>query len=507
LDYADLKRKSVRGGKVTFVSQGATAALTLVSTIILARLLAPEDYGVLAMVLAVTAFAGLFRDLGLSAAAVQKRTLSRAEQSNLFWINVGCGAVLTLGLAAAAPLVARFYGRPDVLGVTLVLSFTFVIASLGTQSGAALTRRMQFGRQATAMISGGLVNLLVAVILALQEQGYWALVWGRLSGQLVTSVALLALSSFRPTWPDRAVKMRALLRFGANVAAFDFINYFHRNLDNVLIGRFCGTDALGLYNRAYTLLMFPISNVRAPVNAVAFPALSRLQDSPHRFRTYYVRATSLIALLSMPLATFLFVAADPIIELALGAQWLGVSPIFSVLAIAAFIQPVAGFAGSLMLARGQGARYVQVGLCTTAVYVASFAIGLPWGPRGVAISYTLTNYLVLWPWMTWAFRDSPVSFGDFVNACAFPVLASATAGAGMLLVRPWLADAPAALQLVALFGVMAILGTGALFLTRPGRRHVSMVRDFFPAKKPHRPNRRPAPAGLSPAINPAEGGP
>lgn len=491
---------------MTFASQGATAALTLVSTVVLARLLAPDDYGVLAMVLAVTAFAGLFRDLGLSAAAVQKRTLSRAEQSNLFWINIGFGAVLTLGLALAAPLVARFYDRPDVLGVTLVLSTTFIIASLGTQSGAALMRQMQFGRQAAAMISGGVVNLLVAVLLALQELGYWALVWGRLSGQLVTSAALLTLSSFRPAWPDRRVKMRALLRFGANVAAFDLINYFHRNLDNVLIGRFCGTEALGLYNRAYTLLMFPISNVRAPVNAVAFPALSRLQDTPERFRAYYVRATSLIALLSMPLAALLFVAADPIIELALGEHWLGVSPIFSVLAIAAFIQPAAGFAGSLMLARGQGARYVQVGLCTTAVYVASFVIGLPWGPRGVAISYTLANYLVLWPWMAWAFRESPVSFGDFVSACAFPLLASATAGAGMLLLRPWLAEAPAALQLTALLGVMALIGAGALILTRAGRRHVAMVRDFFPGAKLRRRDRRSPPAGLSSVINPAESG-
>jgi PST family polysaccharide transporter len=347
---------------------------------------------------------------------------------------------------------------------------------------------------------------VVAVILALQEQGYWALVWGRLSGQLVTSVALLALSSFRPTWPDRRVKMRALLRFGANVAAFDFINYFHRNLDNVLIGRFCGTEALGLYNRAYTLLMFPISNVRVPVNAVAFPALSRLQDSPERFRAYYIRATSLIALLSMPLAAFLFVAADPIIALALGPHWLGVSPIFSVLAIAAFIQPAAGFAGSLMLARGEGSRYVQVGLCTTVVYVASFAIGLPWGPRGVAIAYALANYLVLWPWMTWAFRDSPVSFGDFVNACAFPLLASAGAGIGMLIVRPWLADAPAALQLAALLSVMAIVGAGALLLTRAGRRHVAMVRDFFPKEPLNRRQRRTAPVRLPTPITPAEGG-
>lgn len=457
--------------------------MTIASTVILARLLSPEDYGLMAMVLTVTAFAGLFRDLGLSAAAVQKRTLSRPEQSNLFWINLGCGSVLTLALALAAPLVARFYGRADVLEVTVLLSTSFVITSLGTQSGAALVRQMHFGRQAVAVVSGGAVNLLAAVILAHQGLGYWSLVWGRLAGQAVTTAVLLVLSPFRPTWPNRTIKMKALLRFGANVAAFDFVNYFHRNLDNVLIGRFCGTEALGLYNRAYTLLMFPISNVRAPVNAVAFPALSRLQDTPELFRSYYVRATSLIAMLSMPLAAFLFVAADPIIEFALGERWLSVSPIFSILAVAAFIQPAAGFAGSLMLAMGQGGRYVQVGVCTTVVYVASFAIGLPWGPVGVAVSYTLANYLVLWPWMTWAFRKSPVRFRDFVGACTFPLLMSLTAGLGMVGVSPWLAGMPVVLELVALVGVMTAICAGALLLTRTGRGYTRMIRDFFPKLK------------------------
>lgn len=131
---------------ISFATQGASVIIGLASTIVLARLLSPDDYGVMAMVVAVTAFAGLFRDLGLSSAAIQKQTLTNAQQSNLFWINVALGSTLTVLLAACAPLVAWFYGKPEVLWVTVALSASFIISSFGTQSGALLVREIRSGR-------------------------------------------------------------------------------------------------------------------------------------------------------------------------------------------------------------------------------------------------------------------------------------------------------------------------------------------------------------------------
>ncbi len=474
-DLADLKHRSVRGGVVTVVSQGAVALIQLISTVVLARLLSPDDYGILAMVVAVTSFARLFGDLGLSHAAIQVGKLTNAQHSNLFWINVALGLALTISVAAVSPLVSRFYQKPEVLGVTVALSATFLIGSLAAQSGALLVRELRFGRKAVATVSDAVVNLAVAIPLAIAGFRVWSLVWGQLAGALTSASLLFLLSPFRPVLPSRGTGLKKLVKFGANVTAFDFVNYFHRNLDSILIGRYWGTGPLGLYSRAYALLMFPITNFRQPINAVAFPALSRLQDQPAAYRAYYVRVTSLLALFSMPLTAYLFVAAEPIIELVLGRQWLGVAPVFSCLALAAFIQPSSSFSGSLMLSLGQGRRYFLCGLFNTVILSGSFIIGLPWGPIGVALSYSIANYLVLYPSLTWALRDSPVSFRDFTEACAFPAAVSLIGGALASILKPHIGEFALICKLGLLLSTFLVVFACAALLTTPGRRHVAAL--------------------------------
>jgi PST family polysaccharide transporter len=474
-DLADLKRKSVRGGLITFVTQGINIVIQLASTVILARLLSPNDYGVMAMVVAVTVFAGLFRDLGLSAAAIQKHTLTRAQQSNLFWMNIALGGTLTLALAWASPLVAWFYHRPEVLWVTVALSANFLIGSLATQSGALLVREMRFGRQAAVSISGAVVGLVISVTLAIENFRFWSLVWGQLAGSLTTSILLFSLSPFRPGLPSRGTGLKEMLKFGAHLTAFDFVNYFSRNLDNILIGRFWGAEALGYYSRAYSLLMFPIINLRGPITAVAFPALSRLQNQPEAFRTYYCRVTSVLALISMPLTTFFFVASKPVIELLLGHQWLPIAPIFSCLAFAAFIQPAAGLTGSLLLSLGQGRRYLQCGIFSAIFVCSGFAIGLPWGPSGVALGYTITTYLILYPSLYWAFRASPVSVYDFVEACAFPALISFVAGVLVVILRSDVTEFSLIAQLGLFSVIFLIVIVSAVCLTTSGRKHLDFL--------------------------------
>lgn len=429
VDLADLKRKSIRGGTVTMLSQGISIAIQLTSTVILARLLSPNDYGVIAMVMAVTALAGLFRDIGLSSAAIQKKDLTRAQQSNLFWLNVAMGTLLTILVGTASPLVAWFYDKPELLWVTVSLSSTFLIGSLGTQHGAMLVRNMQFGRKAVAGITGSLVMLATAFAFAINGYSYWSLVWGNIAGGFTTTVLLFALSPFRPGAMAKGTGIRDMLKFGANITAFDFVNYFHRNLDNLLIGRFWGTGTLGLYSRAYQLLMFPINAIRGPINAVAFPAMSRLQHEPSAYQIYYRRITGLLALLSMPLVAFLFLASRPLIEIALGTSWLGVAPIFSILAITAFIQPVASLRGIVLLSTGQGKRYLQWGIFNAVAVCIGFGIGIAWGAIGIAVSYAVVNYAILYPSLVLAFKHTPLEPRDFFEPVALPAVASFIAAA------------------------------------------------------------------------------
>jgi PST family polysaccharide transporter len=453
--FRDLKRKSVRGGLVTIGGQGVSIAIQLASTVILARLLSPQDYGIIAMVMAVTAFAGVFRDLGLSSAAIQKKDLTLDQQSNLFWLNVAMGALLTTLVSAASPLVAWFYGKPELLWVTVALSFSFLIGSFGSQHAALLVRNMQFGRNAIPVVAGGLASLAVSVALALQGWSYWSLVWGNLAGGVVTTGLLFLLSGFRPSTVKRGVGMREMIGFGANVTGFELVNYFHRNLDNVLIGKFWGAEALGLYSRAYQLLMFPITAIRGPINAVAFPAMSRLQDQPNAFRAYYRRVTQLLAFVSMPLTAFLFVASAPIVEMLLGREWLGVSPLFSLLALTAFIQPVAGLRGMVLLSSGQSKRYMHWGILNAVCVSIGFVIGVKWGGAGVAVAYAIVTYAILYPSLLIAFKNTPLCPKDFFVPIFVPVISSVAA---VLITREfaradWISELLLVLRIVFLSGI------------------------------------------------------
>ena len=455
-DIASIKRQSIRGGAITFGTQGANIAIQLTSTLVLARLLKPADYGIIAMVTALTGFAGLFRDLGLSSSTIQRDKLTHEQLSTIYWINVALGVLLTAVVASLSPLVGWFYRRPELNLVTAVVSISFLIGSFGTQPGALLTRQMLFGRLAVAQLAGALAGLVVSIVLALNAFSYWSLVIGGISGSVITTLLLNSLCGWRPGVAVRGAGVRSMLKYGASITAFDFVNYFQRNLDNVLIGRFWGADPLGLYTRAYALLMFPIQNIRGPINAVAFPAMSRLQNQPDLLRAYYIRATSLLAFASMPVAALLFIISRPLIHLFLGPTWNGAAPIFSFLAIAAFIQPTSGLAGSLLLSTGRSRRYFECGLFNAIVLSASFVVGLPWGPVGVALSYAIANYIVLIPWLVWAFRDSPVGLPDFFRAILYPATAALSATAISVIAKLTLAYPSA---------IMELLAQSALFFT------------------------------------------
>lgn len=479
VDMADLKRKSVRGGAVTMASHGVSIAIQLTSTVVLSRLLAPNDYGVMAMVMALTGFAGLFRDLGLSSAAIQKKDLTRALQSNLFWLNVAMGALLTVVVAAASPLVAWFYGKPELTAVTFNLSFSFLLGSLGTQHGARLVREMQFARQAVAGITGAVIGLACSITLAFQGLSYWSLVWGNLAGSLATTLLLFALSPFRPGLPSKGTGVRDMLKFGANITAFDFVNYFHRNLDNILIGRFWGPGPLGFYSRAYSLLMLPINSIRGPINTVGFPAMSRLQDQPEAFREYYRKVTCFLALVSMPFTAFLFISSKPIISLALGPKWEDITPIFAILATVGFIQPVTTLWGMVVLSRGMSRRYLQLGICNTVCSAIGFAAGLPWGPVGVAAGYAVVTYVTAYPILKWAFHGTPLRFRDFTAVIARPFFASLVAAVLCLYAFSNLSEIPVLLWLALVGCTFSITYAGTLRLLPGGKSDIAFITNLL----------------------------
>ncbi|MGJ8673004.1 lipopolysaccharide biosynthesis protein [Rubritalea sp.] len=472
VDFKDLKKKSIRGGAVTLVAQAVQISIQLVSTVVLARLLGPEEFGVIAMVMAVAAFAQVFGDLGLSTAAIQKKDLTDAQQSNLFWINVLVGTGLTCVVAASAPLVANFYDRPELLWVTVAISLSFLIASLGAQHGARLTRDMLFAKKSTASIAGALVTLIASIVLAYKGYSYWSLVWGRLAGGVVTMLALWAFSPFMPSLPHRGSGVRELVGFGANVTAFDFVNYFSRNLDNILIGRVWGAVELGFYSRAYQLLMVPVMTLRAPIQAVAFPAMSKLDSKGPDFREYYKKSTEILAWLTIPTVGFLYFHAEAVISLLLGEEWLASVPIFKAFAIVGMIQPVASLRGIILLSSGQPRRYLYAGIISSVVVCLAFLYGVQTGVEYLAQCYAAAVVLSFYPMYLYAIKNTSLLKLDILRACIWPIIALFFSS--VLYKLPIYVKS----QPLAQYGVLMLLSIGAVFLTNKKLKDAK-IKNFF----------------------------
>ena len=419
--HADLKGRSVRGGLVTLTSQGAQFLMQSVATIVLARLLTPADFGIVAMVTAITGLASAFSDFGLSEATIQRKDITHQQVSTLFWINVAIGLGLTLVTATLAPVLARFYREPRLIGITLVLSLTFFVGGLRVQPNALLKRQMRFSALAFRDVASYALAVPVAVTMAWQGAGYWALVALPLTLNFVQMAVSWMMVRWKPGLPRRDAQVGSMIAFGGNVSASYLIFNLNRSFDSVLIGWYWGAAPLGLYSRAYNLLMLPVRQLSTPAGNVAIPAFSRLQDDPERFARYYLRAMGLIIWITAPIFGFLFVAAKPVIALVLGAKWGEAAPVFRILVISALGQLLLDSNVWLLVSRGQSGRLLKLLLRISPVIVCSFAIGLPFGIKGVALSGSLVLVAIL-PWiLKFTFRGTHLTLKRLGRALLYPV--------------------------------------------------------------------------------------
>ena len=435
----DLKGRSVRGGAVTMAAQGMRFFLQMGSTVVLARLLTPQEFGLIAMVTAVTGFVVMFKDMGLSMATVQKDEINHGQISTLFWINVALSIGVMLVVAALAPVIAWFYDEPRLTWITLALAGAFIFGGLTIQHQALLRRNMHFGRLALIQIISMLVGIVAAIIAAWYGAGYWALVIMQLATAVTSAIAVWVACGWRPGRPVRRSGVREMLAFGGNLTGFNFLNYFARNADNLLIGKFWGSGSLGLYSRAYGLLMLPIRQINAPLAAVAIPTLSRLQDDSERYRRYYLKTISLIAFITMPAVMFMIVMSEEIIRIVLGSQWMGAIPIFSFLGIAALAQPIANANGWLLATQGRVNELLRWGFIGGTMAVMSIVAGLPWGGTGVAACYALSGLLIRTPLSFWyVCRKGPIRSRDIYQTMAFPAFVSVFLLLVLMLVQEYL---------------------------------------------------------------------
>lgn len=477
----DLKRRSIRGGTITSGAQGFKFILNLGSMMVLARLLAPEEFGLIAMVTAVTNFVALFKDLGLSMATVQKAEINHSQVSTLFWINVAVSTVMMLLVAALAPFIAAFYVEPKLATITLALSVTFIFSGLTIQHQALLRRTMRFSALAAIEITSTVIGVATAIIAAWQfDLGYWSLILMQVVIPITTMLGVWMLCGWRPGPAKLSPEVKTMITFGKNLTGFNIVSYFSRNLDNILIGKFWGADQLGLYSRAYGLLMLPIQQINAPIASVAIPVLSRIRDDENQYRKYYLKILSLIALITIPSVTFMIIMSEELILLIMGAQWIEASRLFMVLGIAALFQPLSNAVGWLFISQNRTREMLQWGVIGSCLAIASILAGLPWGAWGVAVSYAISSIFFRAPLLFWFVgREGPICTIDFYRTSSLPLLSSVCIGPVLWKLHNWITDAPLLLE-IALAYSLTIIVTILVHLVFPsGRNLLRTVKEIF----------------------------
>jgi PST family polysaccharide transporter len=425
----DLKQRTIRGGAAKICSQGANFLLRMGSLMILARLLDPKDFGLVGMVTAVIGVFSVFRDFGLSAAAVQRTSVTEQQSSTLFWINLSVGAVLGLLALAMAPFVVAFYHEQRLFGVTAVLATAFLFNAAGVQHTAVLERQMRFTTLSVIDIVSLLASTAIGIGMAIHGFGYWALVATATVTPLVYTVCVWLTTGWVPGRPRKQVGVGSMMRFGGTLTLNGLVMYIASNFEKVLLGRFWGVDALGIYGRAYQLINIPTDNLNSAAGGVAFAALSRLQGDPSRLKSYFLKGYSLVLSLTVPITFTCALFADDMIFVFLGPKWKSAAVVFRLLAPTTLAFAILNPLGWLLNSLGLVGRGLQIALVLGPVMITGYVVGLPYGPRGVAFAYSAVMILCLIPLIAWATHSTVISFRDILRVVSRPLLSGIVAAA------------------------------------------------------------------------------
>ena len=467
---ADLGRRSRRGGALLLGAQAARVLGQLATIVVLARLLPPSAFGLLAMVAAIGLVLDLLKDFGLSSATIQRPDLGQAQISALFWINAAAGTGLAALLAVVAPILADFYHQPDLAPVARWLALGLVMSGLTVQHWALLRRQMRFAAIAGVETAADYAGFAAAIGLAVASEGYWALVAQRLVTPAILLIGSWLVCRWRPGRPAAAVGLASLLQFGTSVTASGLASALARSFDQIMIGWMWGPALLGLYERTSRLLLLPVNTINAPVYAAGMPALSRLVGHPDRYRAMFGQIVQKLALLTMPVFAVAAVCADWVVEILFGAAWRQAVPLAALFSLSATFLPVLLTMGLLYLTQDRTGELLRATLIDSFICVLAIAVGLPWGGVGVAASLTLLGLVLRAPLAFWlATRRGPVGTLAVWRAIAPAVSAASVAAGAVWLVRHHVSR-EVSVEALAATGAAALLAVMLTLLAWPETR-------------------------------------
>ena len=488
-----LRQSVIRGAGANIAAAASSFALQIGSVAILARLLTPADFGIVTMV---TTFSLLFRSFGLNGFTeliLQREELTHSLVSNLFWINLGIGTILTLAFAGSGPWLARFFHNPAVAQVAEGLSLTIGIGSLGWIHLALLNRARYFRTTAIIGFLAYVLLTVVSILLAKTGWHYWALVGGTITQVVTTVVCAWWICRWTPSWPRRSPGTGSSLKFVTNVYLHFAFNYSTRNTDNLLVGWRFGAPALGFYKKAYDMFVLPQSQLLSPLSAVVVSTLSRLNADREQYRRYFLRGISVLALLGMGIGMDFTLVGRDIMRFILGPGWEEAGRIFTIFGLGVGVMLLYNAHGWIHLSIGRPDRWLRWGLIEFVCTAGLFLLMLRWGPSGIALAWTASYFLLLLPGFWYAGKPINLRVGDVIAEVWKFFLASILAGFGAALITRFTplftttSGSLGALERIVLvssvFSALYLIGITVLHGgPKPIKDSVGLVRELLPKR-------------------------
>jgi len=433
-----LKEKVISGTKWVALANIFNQIMRIVSLIFFARLLSPDDFGIFSILMIFVNFLIMFVDMGTAAALIHIKKPTQKLLSSVFYFNIFIGILLFLLLVSISGYIATFFDKPILEELLTLIAINFIVMSLAVVQKAKLEKELNVKKMVLSESLAGFTGIVVAVIAALYGFGVHSLVIHTLTTSVLTVIFIWMISSWRPSLYFKVEEIKKIWGYTANLTTFNFVNYFSRNADSFLIGKFLGTYPLGVYSLAYSMMLYPIQNISRVLVRILFPAFSQIQDDNVKFKKVYLRAIFFIALISFPIMIGLVATAELFVEIVFGDKWKNLAIILMILAPVGMIKSIGETNGLIYMAKGNTGLLLKVGTFSTIVTISFFIGGIFYGVEGVAIAYLLSTILLVYPIYKISWEQIELTLSEGFKTI-FPVfIISSIMGISVWLFQIWL---------------------------------------------------------------------
>lgn len=393
----EIGHKALKGGKWVFFSTLLSKSFQFLTTIILARLLLPADFGIIAIAQIITGVVSLFQDMGLTQALIQKKEDIEESADTVFLFNIFWSLILYIAVFIAAPYISAFFKNNEAAAVLRVLCLSFLFLPFNIISNAFIKKGFHFKRLFNITLWPIMLSGLVSIFFAYLDFGVWALVFGILTGNLLNTILGWLSISWRPAFKFNMGTAKNMLNFGGAISIQNVMIWFENTFDDILVGRWLGTPLLGVYRLGFNIAIIPASQIAGPINDVVYSTFVRLQDNKAELKRFFLYIIKYISLITFPIGAFLFTTAPIFITTLLGSKWNDAVPVVRFVSVYGIIGSITFLIPTLCKAAGRPGIYLRYLIMLLAIIVPLYIYAVPYGLKAISIVH-FTLAVVLLPY-------------------------------------------------------------------------------------------------------------